>query len=463
MFVPLGVDDRSRTIRAHEMIHAKVSPVSASIVEQFPGLSSDLLVVAEEARVNLLSKLAGFDTAHLQDGSENRLGKLIAETKDERALVTSTTVLAGSGKPFEAFVRGLASIDEGLASFARRFEKSVVKFFVDRARDEYGSRTSKKQALAFFRRTLASTRPVLVDLETREILGQGYRYVRDGEGNYKTVPLEAKEGQAIIPEGFVETLALAHYLEGFFDPDRREDFAPIVEGDEDGSIPRTESKSSPWASLKWDKSISLNRRADNTLGRTKRHSDSGIVPKRLERLLTDSDRRIFETKRRSIGGIVLVDQSGSMSLDLGDLDDLVKVSAGCVVIGYSHGHRGDGSNVWKYADRGRYASRVRSGNGGNGCDRPALDYALSIRNGDEPIVWVCDGYVTYAHDGLASKEDRLEILALVKRHRVFMAKDIAEGIEALRRALTGSRLEARFTDGLVSGIHPNEWEKVWNA
>ncbi|MFM7126343.1 MAG: hypothetical protein ACKOYO_05740, partial [Actinomycetota bacterium] len=60
MQVPTGDDETSRCVRAHELMHAKVSPTSIWIPDDVDHLDSATVVAAEEFRINMLIKSVGF-------------------------------------------------------------------------------------------------------------------------------------------------------------------------------------------------------------------------------------------------------------------------------------------------------------------------------------------------------------------------------------------------------------------
>jgi hypothetical protein len=160
------------------------------------------------------------------------------------------------------------------------------------------------------------------------------------------------------------------------------------------------------------------------------------------RLVTDPARRAFERRGVAGGGIVVVDQSGSMALSMEELTSLLARAPGAFVVGYSHAPGSTGMpNAWVLADRGRAASTVRSGNVGNGVDGPVLRHALSHRRCGEPFVWICDGQVTDAGDH-ADERLAAECARLVVRHGIQMVASVDEAILRLgaRRALGGPRL-----------------------
>lgn len=447
MRVPTGDDDLSRFIRAHEMTHAKMSPIDPSIRRAFT-ISPRSIEVMEEVRITALLDLAGFEPKKYADGSEKNDGRAIGKSNREDEAIYTTVAYHGT-KSLREFQKGLADENPELAMLSKRVEKWVDKRLDALARHGMTTRASKASRNTNLRNYLASTKPCRVNVEGERM------------GSYEA----GYDTATVVPYGFVHTLDLARDLDALLDHETRDQFpevwgAPNGEEGEKKEVPKRGRARGKWASLSFDRTISMNRNATNVLGKTKVHSSTGLAPKRIERLLTDPERRIFERKKREVGGIVLVDQSGSMSLELDDLDRLVNASRGCVVIGYSHGNASL-PNIWTLANRGKVASRVREGNGGNGCDRPAFDYALSLRKKGEPVIWVCDGWVTYAHDGFADAEDRLELIRDIRKHGVYMVATIDEGIRALELASSGRRLEARYTPQLAQGIPTKLVEQVW--
>ncbi|MDE3065662.1 MAG: hypothetical protein KGJ36_08320, partial [Acidobacteriota bacterium] len=171
------------------------------------------------------------------------------------------------------------------------------------------------------------------------------------------------------------------------------------------------------------------RRSPATTGTALRHPG---------RLLTDPRRRAFARAARCGGGVVLIDQSGSMDLAPEQLGELVRRAPDALVVGYSHrpGDLGATPNVWVLADRGRVAAAWPAGNVGNGVDGPALRYALARRRAREPVVWVTDGQVTDSHDHPAEALTA-ECAELVRRHGVRLVRDLAGIGPALRSGSLG--------------------------
>lgn len=140
MVVPQANEALDRVIRAHEMMHAKVSPA-----EDFPkwierGIASETaLRVVEEVRVNYLTKKAGFDVGILTDGSELTSGLQVTERGDwANAVYTAVGyTLCGGGKDFLTGVRRVnRAWGQTLKDIIKRVEKEI------KLADKHGDRKS---------------------------------------------------------------------------------------------------------------------------------------------------------------------------------------------------------------------------------------------------------------------------------------------------------------------------------
>ena len=192
--------------------------------------------------------------------------------------------------------------------------------------------------------------------------------------------------------------------------------------------------------------LPLTKTVRGSLGRKRTATNVGRNPRRLNRALTDPQRRIFDRTRRNIGGVVIIDQSGSMDLSASEVEEMMQASPGCTIIGYSHGGGRAGrseSNIWIMARDGRRCETVPEGNGGNGVDGPALRYAVEQARRGEPVVWVCDGLVTSQDDQVFQNLDD-DCARLVRRHKVHMIATVPEGVKVLQGIAKGDRPGTKY-------------------
>lgn len=386
MQVPAGDDETSRCVRAHEMMHAKVSPTSIWIPDDVDHLDGATVVAAEEFRINMLIKAAGFAVdRHLADGSEKRTGERLAANADWNAAVLMTAAVAGT-RSARPFVGGIRSQCPDWVPAIRDLQSHLRRLW--------------RQA----------TRSGLEDVSSTRPWGDatfGWQF---------TLQVAAVLQRALIDTPEVPTGdELRRRARG-----THRSFAPLVEL----PLPRS-------------------RRVEGSLGHRSSPSATGRHLRHVERLLVDPERRVFAGRRRSLGGTVLIDQSGSMRLTDEDLRRIMSAAPGCTVIGYSHQARSRGRpNIWILAQGGHVTEDVPRGNGGNGVDGPALRFAAARCQTGDPLVWVCDGFVTDDHDTF-SADLAEECARLVIAHRVHQVPDVDAAVAALSQAGRGRRLPTR--------------------
>lgn len=388
MRIPVGPDETSRCVRAHELMHAKVSPVTLWSPDDFGYLSNETLIAAEEFRVNHLVRAAGFPVdTHLADGSEKRSGERIGTSGDWNSAVLMIAATSGTAAR-RGVLAGLRRTRPEWVSDLRTLDTKL--------------RRAWKRAVAGGVESVASTR----------VWGEatiGWRFTLEvAQIIHATLRDESRAAESSSSR--VDTASWGS--RGFF-------ARPIVV--EPPLVGRTTG-------------ILRTRRISSTIGRHPRH---------IERLLTDPERRIFDRRVRTPGGVILIDQSGSMRLSDDQVWSMIRAAPGCTVIGYSHEARSVGvPNIWILARNGRVVVRVPRGNGGNGVDGPALEFAASLRTRNEPFIWVCDGYVTDAFDDHCDDLTR-DCASLIERHRIHQVPDVPAAITALKRAARGDRLPIR--------------------
>ena len=421
MRVPMGSDPLSRVIRAHEALHAKISPeIGPAIPLGWEDtIYPDLVESAEELRVNYLATRLGFDMDMLKDGSEQTSGEVAANGEDLMAIMRMVSATYGT-KACASFMRGIKkAVDAGADPAMYQFAKDVKKVCAKHERSWKRAPDS----------VVANTDPFDI-----KVAGK-----RGADGNSEVTT-------ASVPKGYrTFTLPLARDLSRMVTKSKSESKARedlhgekiSIGGDTGFAVPIIDK-------------IPLTERVAGRLGRRRVATDIGKAPRRISRMLTDPDQRVFDKTIRGVGGVILIDQSGSMRLDTDDLWQIIKASPGCVVIGYSHqpGSSNGEPNIWVLADRGKVVKNVRPGNGGNGVDGPALAFALSKRKKGEPFIWLCDGYVTDGQSDNQRAELTRQCINIVQKHGIHMTYDVEETVEALKKVARGDKLPIKTTHGL---------------
>ena len=390
--VPFGADATSRVVRAHELLHARVSPHPRHLADALVEVDARALECAEELRVNELLARLGHDVARLVDGSERAGGERVAASGDWAEAVCFAVAVAGTGaeRPFLTGVRRIRP--EWVAG---------LRATVRAARARVGGLSSER---------LGAT--------ALDEVGRPRGFV---EATLEVARLLTRASGARAPLGPDE---VRRYRRALADGRRR-------------------PPSGRFAELALVDARALARDPVPALRRV-RPSVTGVDLRYPSRLATDPLRRAFVRPVRAVGGVVLVDQSGSMAIDVEELAGLVRRSPGALVLGYSHrpGDHGVTPNAWVLVAGGRVATSIPSGNVGNGVDGPALRLALAERRRGEPVVWVTDGQVTDSNDH-PDEALALECARLVERRGVILARTLAEARAALRGASRQSAAERR--------------------
>lgn len=414
MVVPQDASEKARIVQAHEMAHAKLSPAGSYSEWLKRGVATNTAMKAvEEARVNYVLGKAGFDTSLLIDGSELEAGERIAQSGDWASAVYSTVVFTCSGG-LNQYITGIRRRNKEWAKVLRTLSRRVEK---ELANEHKSGR-------------LTSTAPCKVT--------------------------------GLSPAGFYTVERISQWVDSLANPPKKEGddgsgsstsattsestevtpAPPISEDEIKRSAPATsDGYSANWAEMSIVRSP-MPRKVRGGIGKKRRASNIGTHPRRISRLLTDPEKRVFDNSKRGVGGVVLIDGSGSMHLDTSDIIRITEASSGCTVAMYStHAGTRDGGRLFILAENGRMVESVEEERGyGNGCDGPALQWAIDKARRGEPVVWVCDGHVTGwtddDHDTLT-----MECVNLVRRNKVWCARDVEQAVNILSTLKRGARPE----------------------
>lgn len=435
MVVPQANEALDRVIRAHEMMHAKVSPA-----EDFPkwierGIASETaLRVVEEVRVNYLTKKAGFDVGILTDGSELTSGLQVTERGDwANAVYTAVGyTLCGGGKDFLTGVRRVnRAWGQTLKDIIKRVEKEI------KLADKHG--------------TLAST--------------------------------EIDQATGLNPLGFAHTERIAEWVDRLANPPKNEDEQEEgEEGDESnegdneeregngkpnrgaGKAGKQNDKPAPvdpdkvnpaspkrgreggveaWAKLIPQK-LPLTRRAKGGIGRKRTACNIGRNPRRIGNALVDPERRVFDRTRRGNGGVVLIDGSGSMSLSHKDILDITENAPGATVAVYATDSQNRLPNLFVLAEKGRMVEKLPERHGGNGVDGEAIRWAIKQRqHKNAPVIWITDGMVHGVSNGYTDYL-AMDCIKETMKHKVIISRDVGDGVEVLKSLRSGKKPKRWF-------------------
>lgn len=399
-------------VRAHEITHAGFSPqYGADTLAPLFDVTPEALAAAEEWRVIALAERAGVSMEHLTDETEKSAARLAAIRKDWRAALILTAQTFGTGA-----------------------ERKVTTTITKHAPPEW------KKPLMQFRRTLRSVaKPwALQSMAISEHM--------------------ASDGTALkIPDGFLYSVHIARHIDAHTrsNPTKSDEKRAAearqqqqrAEADNRRERvarnrrkftrePQYSEKGSPYEHVRLMQS-DLDERQTGRLATKRTASSTGKKPRRMSRVLTDPQRRVFDKRTRTNGGVIVVDMSGSMHLDDSEVDSILKAAGGATVLGYSNVGSGY-ANVFLIAHNGERTAEFPEAGGNNDVDAPALRYAASLRkNKREPFIWVTDGRA-YHDGGAFSIEAARELDALIRKHRIHIAPNPEQAVKELKRCARGN-------------------------
>lgn len=188
-------------------------------------------------------------------------------------------------------------------------------------------------------------------------------------------------------------------------------------------------KSGRWGSMTISRLSMDLFRPVSRISRKRTYTDEGCALRAPYRVCIDG--RVFTHTSPAIGGTILIDGSGSMSLSLSDIENIVATAPASIVAVYS-GRQSSGQ-LSIIARNGRVATRdglamSRSSGSGNIIDGPALKW-LSIQR--EPRIWVSDGHVTGVNDH-GSIDLMVAAASLCNKASITRVESPAEAIRLLR-------------------------------
>jgi len=437
MHAPVDTSDMSRCIRAHEMMHAKVSPGIEFQAWIDRGIASEeALKSVEEMRVNHLCQKAGFDMkSHLSDDGETADGERGVALRDWRGCVMMAIACAGTAS-HKKFLTGV-----------RRHDRFWGKCLLDI------SKRAMREMKKVYAVDLASTK-VHADIG---IAPMGFAHTeRIAEWIDRIAeqepppPPEPETEKASTPdgddadenegdEGVAEGRKLTHDNRGKENPQKEEGFGERLKGitPDRGyyDIPR-------WNELRVEK-LPLTTLVPGTIGKKRIASNTGRHPRRLHRYLTDPEMRIFDRVIKGVGGVLVLDCSGSMDLTKKQIREILQAAPGVTVLGYTD--RGnDGPNAWVLADKGRMVDDLPFTGSGNGVDLPAIEWGVAHKQrSGAPVIWVSDGGVCGAGQG-SSDALAMQCIKYCIKNRVIVVPHLSEAVEMLKKMKRGEKGRTRW-------------------
>ena len=187
-----------------------------------------------------------------------------------------------------------------------------------------------------------------------------------------------------------------------------------------------------WGKMKIKRPV-LDRRLDRFDQKRARYkaTEEGAIPRYPHRAFSDG--RIFSKRRKTPGGSVLIDDSGSMHFSTEEIEAIMKAAPAVKIAAYSGDWQVGELSI--LGDGGKWCEPNRKNlpaGGNNLIDYPALEW---LAEQPEPRIWVTDGYVV-PKDESKMREAYIQCIEFcythnINRvdtasdaHRVFTGKDL---------------------------------------
>lgn len=446
--VPLWGDSHSRQIQLRKLIELRCSPTDPKIFKQlsdyYKSMNSNMpvgvLQASEAARISAITdKFAkSFGIVVEPNGSEKTRGKQLATAGTTGAWdqAVEQTLKLNSDKAFDSFASGIRSVKPEWSKSLRKLRKQINNTFMDSARlignttpTDYGNDVKAPEG---FRYSLYAASIV------RDYLSDGYKAPNDMQ--------ELKRIQ--------EDKRAKNY--GKPDPSDLSDDGKLsrnemeIEDDLPEGYEFETDDIDGFYALRIDDTLPLIVEVPGYMHRKRKAMTSGRRIAYPSRMLTDPQRRVFGTKQRVKGGIVVIDISGSMRLSNEDIESIVNSAPAAVIIAYSDCGDDPAPNAWILANRGWRVKDIGNiGGSNNGVDGPALTWAIRHRHRNESIVWVTDGQVTGKQGSLCNNLAK-ECAKLVKQHKIIMIPSVEEAVKQFKAGRLINKPEGRVRDALLS-------------
>ncbi|NBV26111.1 MAG: hypothetical protein EBR99_02190 [Actinobacteria bacterium] len=435
-------------IRAHELTHVRLSPVITEADElgaicKHHGLDPALVHAVEEVRINRALKDLGFDLKDLTDGTEKDTGaKAFGDGSPERWNAVLTFFVALSGTPAQGlFARALRKSSPEWGEVLKGVEKRIKKAIKE---SSHNYRTSTDPAFEF-----------------------------------------TEEETFTIPYGFRWTLETSKVLQRYVMP---EGATTDGMGEKQGvgkEFPQGRAEGQ-WTPLVFDSSVVPTVPVRGALlKRRVTPSNTGASVRYAGRMLSDPQRRVFGGSRKDVGGVVVVDVSGSMSLTEHDLVRILDAAPMATVFAYSGAmtrRKATGftvPNAWLLSWNGKRIQDLKAvqtrweENGGNGVDGPAVAHAVAVAGRRSspgtvspvewraskgakgvPVVWVTDGAVTDSHDYIPPASLMGPLADLVHRAGVIITPTPESAVAVLRApSLSRARVDHHRLASVIRKSH----------
>lgn len=431
MQVPEGDTELERAVRAHEMMHAKVSPAGNTQLWLDRGRASlPALKAAEEVRVNELCKRVGFDMKKVYDGTEKIGGEFVAKNDRWAQAVYDVAACAGTGRLTE-YLKGVRKHNPEWAKTLKVFADRLVKIISGIPNQELAStNVHQRSGLAPFGYAYTESMAMVIDSVANPPKPDEDDLHED----------EAQQAEPQDADGDAEAKG----------QEKAKAKPPVSQ--EEAKKMKMPDAGSYWHDLIIER-MPMPRLAPGGIGKKRKASGIGRTPRRIGRMLTDPDRKVFDVVRRGNGGVVLIDGSASMQFSQDDIKKITEAAPGALVAVYCADRSDEVKpNLYVIADKGKMAAELPVRANGNGVDAPAARWALAQKQKrSSPVVWITDGLVHGPNQRYTDSQG-IECAELAYRNGIIVRPSVESAIKMLNELQKGRKPQRWF---------PHVWQRSW--
>lgn len=431
MNVPLDDDRSSALQRAHEMGHIQFSPKSLNAEAQRIGVHPSILNSVEDARVNYILKAAKIDamqaTATPNPEEEKRYIKDLLSKDDflcDVVLSALSSAYTGSAKIVADTANEACT---GLQAQALSADLAVAKAAIKKLGDmsemyqvankAHSVLLGNKKSLPKFARTRKAALYIAQYLKDKDNAEKAKKEAEEAEKKRKQEEAKRKKQMNQLRAEEIEKRNRAKNLEEL-----------RKQSKENGEVQlRLKDGSTIWKPMRILKPRTSVSFAPRLLGRKKRPTDMGMIPRYMNRYCIDKN--VFAVRKKAPGATILVDGSGSMRWSVEMLQELIDLLPAMKLAIYGDGASGGdlygGCELRVLVDRRR---RVPDSDiysyGGNGCDGLALRW-LGKQKG--PRYWISDGGVSGS--GGQTYNLLLDVAQVCQQYKIVQLYHMQEALE----------------------------------
>lgn len=417
MYAPTGDTDYEKERRFHLQMHNKYSPDLAEVLRARAKLNPKYLKIAEDIRLHEIQHRLGYEVGPIVDRAEaRRIAKNVARLALQ---VDRLAALMAVWHNTRLKNQILNALDPEEAKDSRTRIPSLLRHFLP---------VPPKVTYLDFRTTIEMA--VWMDRKQKEEKEQqerNERYAREAEEM-----ASRHRPRSGMTDAETRALESGQMINGAYQPDDMgeseiEYVRKISQEFAKGFTPPIIDRDDIWGKMTIDDAPLCRTANPHKTARRKFSVDEGVIPERIQQYCSSG--RIFMIKRRELGGSILLDCSGSMSLSVEDVMRLVELAPASLIAGYGGFERTGVLRV--FVRRGmrvedQYICDPAAGN--NVVDGPAL---LWLARQGEPRYWISDGGVTGIGDSYSSTKLRAHAAAICHQYRIRRIQDIETALEVL--------------------------------